>query len=101
MQFLITAFDRKDSEALARRMSVREKHLEGVRTAKTEGKHLFGGAILDGDGKMTGSVMVVDYPSLEILKKEWLENDPYVTGNVWKEIDIKPFRIAEPFFTNK
>jgi len=101
MQFVLTAFDGKDSEALARRMSVREQHLEGIKKAAGEGKHLFGGAILDDDGKMIGSVMIVDYPSKEVLFSEWLNNEPYVTGNVWQEIDIKPYRVAGVFMENK
>ena len=97
MQFLITAFDGSDSEALERRMKVREQHLEGVRKGIKEGKHLYGGAILDDDGKMIGSIMIVEYPSIEILKTEWLNNDPYVTDNVWEKIDIKPFRVPDIF----
>ena len=97
MQFILTAFDGKDSEAAARRMSVREKHLLGVQKAKEEGKHLFGGAILDENGNMIGSVMIVDYPSKEILYSEWLSDEPYITGNVWQEIDVKPFRVPDLF----
>ena len=97
MQFLITAFDGKDSGALARRMDVRPAHIEYVKKAIEEGKHLYGGAILDGDGKMIGSVMVVNYPSKEAILKEWFSEEPYVTGNVWQEIDIKPFRVADVF----
>jgi uncharacterized protein YciI len=97
MQFVITAFDGKDSEALTRRMSARPKHLDYVKKAIEEGKHLYGGAILDDDNKMIGSVMIVDYPSKEVLVNEWLNNEPYVLGNVWQEIDIKPFRVADFF----
>jgi len=99
MQYLIIAYDGEDSEALARRMSVREKHLEVVAKFKKEGKHLIGGAILDGNNKMIGSMMVVDFPNEEILRSEWLNDDPYVTGNVWQKIEIAPFRVAEVFGT--
>jgi len=97
MQFLILAYDGTDSEALDRRMSVREKHLEGVRKFKKDGRHLFGGAMLDDDGKMIGSMMVVDFQSEEALRSEWLNSDPYITGNVWQKIEIKPFRVPEIF----
>ena len=98
MQFILTAYDGSDSEALARRMSVREKHLEGVKKAAAEGRHIFAGAILDDDGKMIGSMMVVDYPSKEALKSEWLDSEPYVTGSVWQEIDIRPFKASDIFY---
>ena len=36
MQFMITAYDGKDSAAGARRNAAREQHLEGVKKAKKE-----------------------------------------------------------------
>ncbi|TCN26195.1 YciI family protein [Mesobacillus foraminis] len=45
---------------------------------------------------MIGSMMVVDYPSREELDK-WLKEEPYVVGNVWQNIEIKPCRVAPIF----
>ncbi|MCL2517193.1 MAG: YciI family protein [Oscillospiraceae bacterium] len=95
MHFLITAFDGKDSEASMRRKNVREQHLEGVKNLIKERKHLYAAAILDDENNMIGSIMIVDYPSKEILINEWLNSEPYVTGNVWQEIDIKPCRVPD------
>ena len=100
MQFIITAYDGKDSDASARRSKVREQHLEGVKKLIKEGRHLYGAAILDDDGKMVGSIMIVDYPSRETLTSEWLDSEPYVTGDVWRKIEIKPCRIPD-FFLDK
>ena len=97
MYFIVTAYDGKDSEAPARRNNVREKHLAGVRKCVEERKHIFGAAIVDEAEKMTGSVMVVDYPSKEILMEEWLNSEPYVLENVWQEIDIQPCRVPDFF----
>ena len=97
MHFLITAYDGNDSQAGARRSKVREQHLEGVRKAAKEGKHLYGAAILDESGKMIGSIMIVDYPSKEIMASQWLDSEPYVTGGVWQTIDIKPCRVPDLF----
>ena len=97
MHFLIIAYDGTDSEAINRRYKVREQHLEEVRQRKKKGEHLYGAAILDENNKMIGSIMVVNYPSKEILVNEWLDHEPYVTGGVWKEIDIKPCRVPEVF----
>ena len=97
MHFLITAYDGTDSQAGARRSKVREQHLEGVRKAIVEGKHLYGAAILDENNNMIGSIMIVDYPSKEVLVSEWLNSEPYVTGGVWKKIDIKPCRVPDLF----
>jgi len=90
MHFLITAFDGKDSEASARRNNVRKQHLEGIKKLIKERKHLYAAAILDDENNMIGSILIVDYPSKETLMNEWLNNEPYVKGNVWQEIDIKP-----------
>ena len=99
MQFLITAHDGKDEGALTRRANARPGHIECVRKFKAEGKHLYGGAILDELGNMIGSMMVVDFPSRQELN-EWLSIDPYVTENVWQEIEVRPFRVAEAFVDN-
>ncbi|MCL1982789.1 MAG: YciI family protein [Clostridiales bacterium] len=95
MQFIVTAYDGKDSEAGARRSSVREQHLAGAKKLVKERKWLFAAALLDDEGKMMGSVMIVDFPSKDALLSEWLDNDPYVAGNVWEEIDIRPCKVPD------
>ena len=95
MHFLITAFDGKDNEAVMRRRKVREQHLAGIKKLIKEGKHLYAAAILDDDNNMIGSMVIADYPSKEILVSEWLNNEPYVFGDVWKEIYIKPCKVPD------
>jgi len=97
MQFIIVAYDGKDDEALNRRMSVREQHLENVKIRKKAGEHLYGAALIDDNEKMIGSIMVVEYPSLDALHENWLKTEPYVVGDVWREIDIKPCKVPEIF----
>ena len=95
MHFVITAFDGKDSEAVIRRNNVREQHLESAKKLIKERKMLYAAAILDDSNKMIGSIMIVDYPSKEIILNEWLNNEPYVIGNVWKKIDIKLCKVPD------
>ena len=97
MQYIIVAYDGKDDEALNRRMNMREQHLENVKIRKKAGEHLYGAAILDDDDKMIGSIMVVKYPSLDELHNNWLKTEPYVVGDVWRKIEIKPCRIPDIF----
>ncbi len=40
--------------------------------------------------------MIVDYPSRAELDN-WLKVEPYVVGNVWQRIDIKPAAVAPMF----
>jgi uncharacterized protein YciI len=92
-QFLILADDYKDAEALNRRLSVREDHLKRMRTEKAEGRFVIGGAKLS-EGKMIGSMLVVNLDDEEAVKK-WINVDPYFTGKVWEIIQILPFRVAD------
>lgn len=94
MQFLLLGYDGTDDAALERRMNVREEHLEKIRVLKSRGECLFGGAILDDEGKMTGSMIVYDYPDRKALDLK-LENEPYIKAGVWEKIVIRPFRLAK------
>jgi len=90
---MITAYDGTDENALERRMSVREAHIEGAKVLKEAGNMIAGGAILDEAEQMIGSTVYVDFDSREELD-QWLANDPYVTGNVWQDITVLPIRLA-------
>ena len=52
-----------------------------------------GGPLTDADGRMIGSMMVLDLPD-ETAVHAWLAEDPYVRQDVWKDISILPFQIA-------
>lgn len=93
-QYVIIAHDGKDEQAAQRRMDARPLHLEGARVLKEKGRYVTGGALLDEEGAMKGSVMIVQFEDDEEMR-EWLANDPYVTQGVWKSMEVKPFRVAE------
>jgi hypothetical protein len=94
MQFLLLAYDGTDPEALQRRLNVREEHLKRISLLKKSGEFLFGGAILDNNGKMIGSMIVYDFPDRQSLE-ERLKDEPYLTGKVWEKTEIQPFRLAK------
>ena len=81
MTFLIVAHDFRDPEALSRRMQQRPAHMDGVRRMKAEGTFLDGGAMLDEQSRMIGSMVLVEFPSRSEVDA-WLARDPYVTGRV-------------------
>ncbi len=93
-QFVVIAYDGTDEDALNQRMAARPAHFEGARQLKAQGSFIEGGAILNDAGKMIGSVMVVAFESRAHLD-QWLKVEPYVTGNVWQQIEVKPFRVAQ------
>jgi uncharacterized protein YciI len=96
MQFLVLAHDGDDSDALARRLAVREAHLALGNKLRDEGKMLYGAAILDETSKMVGSVLICDFASRQDLD-HWLEEEPYVTGQVWKNIEVRECRVGPTF----
>ena len=91
--YAVIARDGTDPEALARRLAVRETHLALARQMKAEGKIIQAGALLGSGGRMTGSLLVVSFASRAELD-DWLATDPYVTGGVWRQIEVHPFRPA-------
>lgn len=88
MQFIITAYDGTDSEALSRRMSVRPRHLENMKKVMESHRILCAGGLLGSEGTAVGSFLVMDFPSREMLDK-YLESEPYVTEKVWQDIKIE------------
>ena len=95
MEFVVMGYDGKDEAALDRRQSVRASHLANAKVMFDNGKLLFASALLDENENMNGSIMFCDFPSEEVLKEEWLKDEPYVTGKVWEEVIIKRAKIAK------
>jgi len=96
MQFIVIAHDYKD--ALARRLAVREKHVELGDRMVAEGRALYGVALLDDKGQMVGSVCIVNFPSREEVDS-WLKREPYVVGKVWEKIEVIPCKVGPSFVT--
>ena len=93
MQFLLMGYDGTDSKAPQRRLGSRTKHLERIAVMKKKGEFLFGGAILDENGQMKGSMVVYEFPDRASLDR-CLEDEPYITNGVWQKVEITPFRLA-------
>jgi uncharacterized protein YciI len=94
MQFLLIAYDRTDPDAENRRSGIRPEHLKKISNLKRNGEFLFGGAILNDEGKMIGSMILYEFPDRAALD-ERLKDEPYVTEGVWGKIEINPFRLAK------
>lgn len=93
MRYVVIARDGTDADAKARRARVRPTHLEQIAPRVERGEILVAGAMLDEADEMVGSVLVVDFATRDDLDA-WLTSDPYFTGEVWKEIEVQPFRVA-------
>lgn len=91
---VIIAFDGTDAGAEARRLRVRQAHLDRVVAFARDGTLAFGGAILDEtERRMRGSIAVVRCDTDEAARA-WMAEDPYVTGDVWRDITLYGTRFA-------
>jgi uncharacterized protein YciI len=93
VQWLIIARDGTDQRALERRMAARPAHLANAAKLQARGHLLVGGALVDDAGRMIGSACIAQFATRAELD-EWLRTDPYVTGHVWQDIQIMPYRVA-------
>ena len=72
-------------------MEMRPRHLEGIERRK---EHVIcAGGLLDDEGKMKGSVLIMEYESREQLD-EYLANEPYVQENVWQKIEVERMNVV-------
>lgn len=99
MQFVVIAYDHKNG-GLKRRLAARDRHVALGDKMKADGNYHMGAALLDEKGQMTGSIIILDYPSRKELD-EWLKNEPYVTEKVWEKIEIIPCKVGPTFTIEK
>jgi uncharacterized protein YciI len=93
-QYLVTAYDHTNADALQHRLNIRPHHLDGARELKASGNFIIGGAMLNNEGKMIGSVLILQFETEEELRA-WQQNEPYITQGVWETVDIKLFKVAD------
>lgn len=100
MQFVIVGLDGTDKDAPARRQAVRQDHIAMGDKLLESGNLWYGAALLNDDGSMKGSMYVVSFPSEKGLQ-EWLDNEPYIKGGVWKDIAIHKSNTRDPWQFNR
>ena len=93
MQFIITAYDGTDTDALSRRMNTRPRHLENIAKVKEKGSVVCAGGILNDAGQPAGSFLILDFDSRQKLD-EYLANEPYVIEKVWQDIRVETCNVV-------
>ncbi|SHH44599.1 hypothetical protein SAMN02745229_00463 [Butyrivibrio fibrisolvens DSM 3071] len=89
MQFIVKAYD--GAGMLDKRMEVRPRHLEGMSKL---GDHIIcAGGLLDDEGKMKGSALILDFDSRKELD-DYLANEPYVLEKVWEKIEVDNINVV-------
>ena len=89
MQFLIRAYDGEGK--LDKRMEVRPRHLEGMN--KLSAHIISAGGLLDDEGKMKGSALIMDFENRKELD-DYIANEPYAVEKVWEKIEIEPINVV-------
>lgn len=100
MQFLVIGKDGKDEKAIERRLTVREAHLKLGDKMEASGERWYGCVMLDDDGKMIGSMAVLDFPSEKELH-DYLKIEPYIVGKVWKTVEVSKCNVKRPWKFNR
>lgn len=99
MWYAIISEDVKDS--LPKRIQARPAHLERMQQLLDEGRVLIAGPhpAIDsedpGPAGFTGSLVIVDFPSLQEAEA-WANDDPYVAAGVYSKVTVKPFKLVLP-----
>jgi len=99
MWYAVMSTDVDDS--LQKRLNTREAHLARLQKLLAEGRLLIAGPhpAIDsenpGDAGFSGSLVIVDFPSLDEARK-WAREDPYVAAGVYQDTVVKPFKQALP-----
>lgn len=94
MWYAIISQDIDDSLAL--RTIHRPAHLERLEELNEQGRVLIAGphpaidSAEPGEAGFTGSLVVVDFDSLE-QAQAWAESDPFVVNGVYKTVTVKPY----------
>ncbi len=99
MWYAVISQDIKDSRA--GRTAARPEHVERLQSLLVEGLLLIAGphpaidADDPGNAGFTGSLVVVDFPSLEEATA-WADEDPYTAAGVYASVTVKPFKLVLP-----
>ena len=89
-----------DSEALALREATLEAHRAFSKTLFEAGVLKYSGPLFGDDGSTpAGSIMVVEYPSEEAYRAEFLAKEPFATKKVWRTINFYQHKPA-PYFAD-
>jgi uncharacterized protein YciI len=85
--FVLHCVDKPNSLDL--RMATRQAHL--AYAGGFGGQMKLGGPLLDANGDMAGSLIVMEAADLDEAEA-FSADDPYTKAGLWERVDIKPFR---------
>ena len=87
--YAVTCRDKPDGFDL--RARTREAHLAWL--AEHEATVRLGGPLMDGEGRSTGSLLIVEAPDLAAATR-WAAQDPYAAAGVFASTTVEPWRVV-------
>ncbi|MGV0876197.1 YciI family protein [Martelella sp. FLE1502] len=80
--------------ALERRLAARAEHMAGLKVEKAANTIIDGGAIMDAEGNMIGSVVLCQFKDRAALDA-YLAREVYARQGIWGEIEILDMRFVD------
>ena len=96
MQFMVMAWDVPGDEGTRRRDATRAEHTASIRALWEAGRVVLGAGILDEEGAVRGSLVVVDYEDRAGVDG-YLASEPFVSAAVWDRIEVHPLRVPDHY----
>ena len=99
MWYAIVGLDNENS--LAKRLDARPAHVARLTQLREEGRLMLAGPFpaIDaedpGPAGFTGSLIVAEFDDLEAARA-WAQADPYVAADVYRDVQVRPFRKTLP-----
>jgi uncharacterized protein YciI len=99
MWYAVISEDFEDT--LDKRLEARPDHVARLTALRDEGRLLIAGPhpAVDspdpGPAGFTGSLVIVDFDSLESAQA-WADQDPYIAAGVYRKVTVKPFNLVLP-----
>ena len=95
MHLLVIGYDHPGEAGRLRRERARERHLAQADNPGPA-RPVFRAAVLDDDGAVIGSMLVMEAASRDDLDA-WLRVEPYAVDDVWHEVRIHPCQVPAAF----
>ncbi len=98
---LYTIIGQDVPDSLTKRMIARPAHVARLQTLQEEGRLILAGpfpavdANDPGAAGFSGSLIVAEFASLPEAES-WAQADPFVTGGVYAQVTVKPFKKTLP-----
>jgi uncharacterized protein YciI len=91
---MVLAWDVAGQEGTSRRDGARAAHTTSIRALWDQGHVILGAGILDDEGVVRGSLVVVDYDDRSGVDS-YLGSEPFVQADVWERIEVHPLRVPD------